>query len=68
MFQLVFVVLQVKPIPPARHPSTTLSSSPSKREAGSKSDGKPKLVAPTNTRKIGKKITINLTKGKNNQH
>ena len=64
---IIFGFLQVRPVPPARHPSTTLSASPTKKDAppipAPKSEGKPKLVAPTNTRKIGKKINITLTKG-----
>ncbi|CAH1788275.1 unnamed protein product [Owenia fusiformis] len=42
------------PAPPVRDPSTTLSSSAAI---------KPVIAAPTNTRKIGKKIYIQLTKG-----
>lgn len=44
---------KVPPAVPARHPSTTLSKPPAERN----------LSAPTNTRKIGKKISIHLQKG-----
>lgn len=48
---------KVPPTVPARHPSTALSS-----------PTKTKITAPTNTRKIGKKIPIQLTKGKHLLH
>lgn len=48
------------PIPPQRHPSTTLSNSTSS------SSNKPRklIIAPTNTKKLGKRIEIQLVKGK----
>ena len=43
------------PAIPARHPTTVLSATSSPAKA--------KIIAPTNTRKLGKKIAIELTKG-----
>ena len=59
---------RVPPAVPARHPSTTLSTgkgdnSTSPGDNSSTTSGQQKLVAPTNTKKIGKKIEIVLTKG-----
>lgn len=49
---------RVPPAVPTRHPSTTLTKE--------QSDSSLKdIIAPTNTKKIGKKIEIQLTKGKN---
>ena len=48
------------PIPPTRHPSTTLTNSTTS------SNNKPRklIIAPTNTKKIGKRVEIQLVKGK----
>ena len=50
------------PIPPQRHPSTTLTNSTSPT---SSNVNKPRkiIIAPTNTKKIGKRIEIQLVKG-----
>ncbi|XP_064613950.1 partitioning defective 3 homolog isoform X2 [Liolophura sinensis] len=49
------------PVPPVRHPSTSLS--PSSSLTSTSSSHERVLTAPTNTRRIGKKINIQLVKG-----
>ena len=46
------------PIPPQRHPSTALSQSSSANKPHKV------IIAPTNTKKIGKRVEIQLVKGK----
>ncbi|KAK3108784.1 hypothetical protein FSP39_015692 [Pinctada imbricata] len=52
---------RVPPVVPMRHPTTSLTTD--KGENSGTTTGQQKLVAPTNTKKIGKKIDIVLTKG-----
>lgn len=51
-------IKKVPPVPPARSSRTSLS--------GSSEPPIPSIRAPTNTKRIGKKIAIELTKGKPN--
>lgn len=65
-------VKKTPPAPPERRSSTGVTSSPSTPTSAAPStasaptpaaNAKAKLLAPTNTKKIGKKIYISLTKG-----
>ena len=60
MFSVGSPTKKTPPAIPARHPSTTLSTSSSSSSSAQPKTG---LTAPTNTRKIGKKLHIQLTKG-----